>query len=668
MDNSCPLILEISSDEESGFVDGREGDYAGDGNGFGDREDHDWLSKLLGEVDGKKEDDSDEVLLVSEVIVNPKKPRLRPSKQARGIVCNKGGEDDDDCVILDCESGQAKVVENHGVDNHGGGGDSYDSDDLEIVGEKGEVACRDFPHARHLCANFVFASTPHDIHCSQCHCYVCDSIAPCAHWGTGMSSSDHCHANDREDYWKTERKRAKKGDQPVSALPGTIDTFFSAGLPQTTQVPALLPLLPNLLLQQPASQQVPCRPGSRSSTVNVPVAINRHRNHLAGRVIPRYKTYPQYSSQRSPTTWRSDTTSVGNNSNLVNRGPQLIHRPAFKRPGFVEARPNSRHVHNRRYHWSQVSGGFPLKRCPGFNRNSSNHQKNTLHCAANSVLLQPNFLVPQSMNVGSTNYIHSHPQVYAQPTSSYVVGGPTHSQHGMPSQPYLGDNFENGLPFHSPVSSQSNLEIIEDTVPPLLNEVFQHKFPIPSQSMLSQLGSNNEQMHPAAVITSPSNQSSQFQEFGEHESLHTNPQNNHHQSSQAQSVVIASHADIGVNWDTSLSHNNIQISSEVSQLPCEASADNFQYQSITENDCSIVLADSCCPVSVPSANCRLLGTDKDSHFPISQDPDSLNFCFDNWIMENQYFPADLSMSPMSPGLTVFSPAPASIDAGTHFDF
>lgn len=672
MDNSCPLILEISSDEESGFVDARERDFTGDGDGFGDREDHDWLSKLLVEVDGDKDDDSDEVLLVSEVIPNPKKPRLQSLKPAWEIVCSGGDEDDDDCVILDCEPNQARVVKNDVVDNKLCGGDD-DSDDLEIVGEKGEVACRDFPHARHLCANFAFASTPHDVHCSQCHCYVCDALAPCANWGTGISSSDHCHASDKEDYWKTERKRAKKGDQPVPALPGTIDAFFSAGHRQTTQVPALLPPLPNALLQNQAFRQVPCRPCSKSSTVNVPIAINQNRSHLAGRVIPRYKTHPQYSPQLLHAIGRSDTTSMGSNSNPVNRGPPFVHSPAFKRPGFVEALPNGRHGYSRRYYRSQVSRGSPLKRCPGLNNgNSFNHQQNTVHYAANPVLPRSNFPVPESLNVGLTNYIHSHPQIHSQPNSSYVVGGPTHSQPDMLSQPYLGDNFENGVPFHSQVLSQPNLEVLEDMVPPLLDEVFQPNFSVSSQSLLSkQLDSSNEygkQMHSTPVKLSPLNQSSQFQVFGDHDSLRINPQNTYHQSSQSQSVVNTSHADFGVDWDTSLSHNNVQISSEISQLQSATSADNFQRQSMTENDCSMLPTDSFYPESVPPAGGWLHRADIDSHFPVSQDPESLNFGFDHWIMENPSFPGDLEVSPMSPGLNMFSPEPASMDAGTRFDF
>ncbi|XP_075490042.1 uncharacterized protein LOC142528769 [Primulina tabacum] len=672
MDNSCPLILEISSDEESGFVDVRERDFTGDGDGFGDREDHDWLSKLLGEVDGDKDDDSDEVLWVSEVIPNPKKPRLQSSKPACEIVCSGGGGDDDDCVILDREPDQARVVKN-GVYNNLGGVDD-DSDDLEIVGEKGEVACRDFPHARHLCANFAFAFTPHDVHCSQCHCYVCDSLAPCAHWGTGISSSDHCHASDKEDYWKTERKRAKKGNQPVPALPGTIDTFFSTEHRQTTQVPALLPPFPNSLLQNQAFSQVPCRPCSKSSTVNVPIAINQNRSHLAGRAIPRYKTHPQYSPQQLHAIWRSDITSMGNNSNPVNRGPPFVHRPAFKGLGFVEALINGRHGYNRRYYSSQVSSGSPLKRCHGLNNlNSLNHEQNTVHCAANQVLPRSNFPVPQSINIGPTDYIHSHPQIHSQPNSSYVVGGPMHSQPDMLSQSYLGDNFENGVPFHSQVLSQPNMEVLEDTVPPLPDKIFQRpNFPVTSQRLLSkQLDSSNEygkQMHLTPVIPSPLNQSSQFQVFGEHDSLRINPQNTLHQSSQSQSVVNTNHADFGVNWDISLGHNNVQISSEISQLQSATSADNFQRQSMTENDCRIVPTDSFYPESVPPAGGLLHGADIDSRFPVSQDPDSLNFGFDHWIKEHPSFPGDLEVNPMSPGLSVFSPEPASMDAGTRFDF
>ncbi|KAL6533392.1 hypothetical protein OROMI_027504 [Orobanche minor] len=42
---------------------------------------------------------------------------------------------------------------------------SNDEDDLRILAEKGQVACRDYPHPRHTCAKYLFDKTPHDSHC-----------------------------------------------------------------------------------------------------------------------------------------------------------------------------------------------------------------------------------------------------------------------------------------------------------------------------------------------------------------------------------------------------------------------------------------------------------------------------------------------------------------------
>ncbi|KAL1831070.1 hypothetical protein ACET3Z_000721 [Daucus carota] len=56
-----------------------------------------------------------------------------------------------------------------------------------------KVACRDYPHPRHLCAKYHFTSTTvHEKHCSQCHCYVRDLLAPCLHWDGNL-----CHATDK---------------------------------------------------------------------------------------------------------------------------------------------------------------------------------------------------------------------------------------------------------------------------------------------------------------------------------------------------------------------------------------------------------------------------------------------------------------------------------------
>ncbi|MBA0657267.1 hypothetical protein Goklo_009565 [Gossypium klotzschianum] len=103
--------------------------------------------------------------------------------------------------------------------------DDDDDDDLTVVAEKGKVclysfclygyyvvACRDYPHSRHLCLRFPFDKTPHEKHCylactiktlfyfSFCYCYVCDSVAPCEFW------TIHCHASEHVEDWKSQRE------------------------------------------------------------------------------------------------------------------------------------------------------------------------------------------------------------------------------------------------------------------------------------------------------------------------------------------------------------------------------------------------------------------------------------------------------------------------------
>ncbi|XP_011075885.1 uncharacterized protein LOC105160269 [Sesamum indicum] len=75
--------------------------------------------------------------------------------------------------------------------------------DVRVVAEKGQVACRDYPHPRHTCAKYPFEKTPHDSHCKLCYCYVCDSSAPCSKW------ANHCHAFNNES-WNQEKKLRRR--------------------------------------------------------------------------------------------------------------------------------------------------------------------------------------------------------------------------------------------------------------------------------------------------------------------------------------------------------------------------------------------------------------------------------------------------------------------------
>ncbi|CAA7049134.1 unnamed protein product [Microthlaspi erraticum] len=117
----------------------------------------------------------------------------------KGILCLKNKQDmtrfeeTEDCFILDFYPFDSFDVKKLSLYGH----DSEKEKDLAIIHETGQVACRDYPHPRHLCLNFPFGSTSNATHCDLCYCYVCDKPAPCAQW---MSS----HCNTSAD--STERK------------------------------------------------------------------------------------------------------------------------------------------------------------------------------------------------------------------------------------------------------------------------------------------------------------------------------------------------------------------------------------------------------------------------------------------------------------------------------
>ncbi|XP_009119949.2 uncharacterized protein LOC103844877 [Brassica rapa] len=125
-----------------------------------------------------------------------KKEEVTPLK---GILCLKSRQDmkrieeTEDCFILDFNP-----FDSFDVKNLSFAGDHEGDKDLAIIHESGQVACRDFPHPRHLCLNFPFGSTPNATHCHLCYCCICDKPAPCAQW---MSS--HCSASADSMEWRT---------------------------------------------------------------------------------------------------------------------------------------------------------------------------------------------------------------------------------------------------------------------------------------------------------------------------------------------------------------------------------------------------------------------------------------------------------------------------------
>ncbi|GAV73267.1 hypothetical protein CFOL_v3_16753 [Cephalotus follicularis] len=113
-------------------------------------------------------------------------------------------EQTEDCFILDFDPFESVDIANLSI-SKSKSNVVDDDDDLSIITEKGEVACRDYPHSRHLCLKFPFDTTPHHNHCELCYCYVCDSVAPCKYW----TISSHCNASELLGVWKLRRELRK---------------------------------------------------------------------------------------------------------------------------------------------------------------------------------------------------------------------------------------------------------------------------------------------------------------------------------------------------------------------------------------------------------------------------------------------------------------------------
>lgn len=311
--DSNSVVFDISSDEEPAIEEPKEFD-----------DDCNWLTELLRTVD-KEKDDSDEVVIVGEY--NPPKPKSKSksSNQVADIKFVLDG-DDDDCVVLGGDPDKPVSAADDVCRNETDSSD--DGDDVLVVAEKGQVACRDYPHPRHLCVEFPFGSTPHERHCNLCHCYVCDSLAPCVHWGTGVSTIDHCHATDKQETWKNQRKICRTGKDvpiPVSKLH---DITVPMALPLLNHV-ASLDIVPhnqslthNPMLQNQVSRIHPIR--SCSSTI--PNIIRRHRRRQPGCVLGGNKHLSRSVSQQALGV-RTDVQR--------DRHPNVPSSTMYKRPGHV---------------------------------------------------------------------------------------------------------------------------------------------------------------------------------------------------------------------------------------------------------------------------------------------------------------------------------------------
>ncbi|CAL1383389.1 unnamed protein product [Linum trigynum] len=304
----APVIFDISSDDEP-----EPGPFSEPG--VGGEDDHNWLEELLQAVD-KDTDGSDDVVVVGEY--TPPKPKLKSCRSSKPV---RDFEDDDDCVILD---GDPDKPDQPAAGKVKDTADS-DEDELLVVGETGQVACRDYPHSRHLCLKFSFSSTLHSEHCELCHCYVCDSVAPCAYWGNGLSSSDHCHATDNQQMWKTMRenfRRAKDGSLTVSKVPTLTEAFNQVN--QLSHIQNAVGLSANSVtysqLRKPTTV--------RACTSVVPNIISRSRAPRPGYDYGRNGLFPRRSSQ-SALGIRDSLIRRDRGSQIGNLGQQFVSSGAI---------------------------------------------------------------------------------------------------------------------------------------------------------------------------------------------------------------------------------------------------------------------------------------------------------------------------------------------------
>ncbi|KAJ0086276.1 hypothetical protein Patl1_08027 [Pistacia atlantica] len=78
----------------------------------------------------------------------------------------KSFEEKEDCFILDfnpyesADFAHLSISKSH---HH-----PHNVQDISIIAEKGQVACRDYPHSRHLCLKLPFETTPQEFLMMRC--------------------------------------------------------------------------------------------------------------------------------------------------------------------------------------------------------------------------------------------------------------------------------------------------------------------------------------------------------------------------------------------------------------------------------------------------------------------------------------------------------------------
>ncbi|XP_058207599.1 uncharacterized protein LOC131320770 [Rhododendron vialii] len=660
--DSGPLVVDISSDEG------------------GDDDDYDWISELVEEVERP-----------GDGLLNPKE-----RSAAEGL--------EDDCVVLDGDPEKVDVVE---------GNAAGESDDLLVVGVKGQIACRDYPHSRHLCANFPFTSSPHDRHCHQCHCYVCDSLAPCVHWGNGTSSIDHCHANDKDEFWISQRQYSKQGDKaplPVHKLP---DTSPSA-LPQQNQCPTLTLLPPDPAALHQIFRPATIRACTTSTSFGIPNITSEGRSQQYAHVLSRNKFQPHLVSQHLLSA-RNDFIQGDPRHDSGNLGPHVINsRKAFKRAGSGVALTTNRSGYGSFYndfltqHCRNASGAAASNdknpsRWQGFpNRTTSNRNAYHLTSHQNMSSVFVNSVPSQIQVYGHTipavndmqvglNSVPSQVQVYSQPipaindmhvgfqqvNEDFSALDQQFSEVDTSSIPRTGQSNKQYLPYNSqvlsaefdPPPSHQNMSSFFVNSVPSQTQVYSQPIPavndmhVSFQQVNEDFGALDQQFSEVYTNLIPRTGQSNEQYL---------PDNS--QVLNAEFDPPPSHQNM-----SSVFVNSVPSQTQVYSQPIPAVNDmqvSFQQvnedfgaldQEFSEVDTSSIPHTGQSNKQYLPDNSQVLSGEFDPQIPVKTNPGSLDFLVDGWMLEYQPSLGALEVSEPS-GLNLYSPEPAPVDTGFFLDF
>lgn len=463
----------------------------------------------------------------------------------------------------------------------------------------------------------------------QCHCYVCDSLAPCNKWGSSTSSMDHCHATDKHEYWKLQRRNLKQGDHappPVQKLP-----FRSVprGQPQTIRVPPLAPPplappLPPLAPPPLASPQPPplapppppppppslrqygshhqvsrpttIHPCSTPANSSIPNTTNQGRIQQPPFVNSRNKFLQHLVSQQVPIT-QSNIHRRDRSHSASNLGPQLTNSHAiFKRAG--------------------TAGGASTTYRSGYTSSNNNHATQ--------------YFKSSSPMAASNNKCYSRRREFSSGMSSDANACRT------PSLPNTGSRFGNSVPSHHRVSSHPNRQGV-NSVPsqPIVSSNL-NTVPCPQASSQPNMGSNFEYsaLSQPHEISQP-NMGSSF----------ISPELSQHQV-YSQSIPVSNDG-----------HNG-------PQNPLDEFSDfNLTWDNPT-----------CETIQQPLADDSLVQSAGFTEFAPQMPVSSPDFHYDSWILDNQpvsgtlEVPVPSGLDVYSSGLDVYSAESAHLDSSCLFDY